>query len=234
MDRPMLPLAASCRPGTWARRVDEGGAIADSAAKTTVLVHLLERMQGGDRAARDELVRAFQTRLEHLARKMLHRYPSVGRWVEAEDVLQGSLMRLLRALESVQPTSTRAFFGLAAEQMRRELLDLGWHFYGPQGDGANLASVGDDAGASRPRFEPPETGDDDGDFDRWCRFHQEVEKLPGQEREVVGLIYYHGWTQVQVAELFQVNVRTVRRWWEAALVELHRVLKSEDGETSRS
>ena len=83
-------------PGTWARRMDEVGAMADSAAKTTVLVQLLERMQGGDRAARDELVRAFQTRLEHLARKMLHRYPSVGRWVEVEDVLQGSLMRLLR------------------------------------------------------------------------------------------------------------------------------------------
>ena len=107
----------------------------DSAAKTTVLVQLLERMQGGDRAARDELVRAFQTRLEHLARKMLQRYPGVGRWVEVEDVLQGSLMRLLRALESVQPDSTRAFFGLAAEQMRRELLDLGRHFYGPQGEG---------------------------------------------------------------------------------------------------
>ena len=123
--------------------------MADSAAKTTVLVQLLERMQGGDRAARDELVRAFQTRLEHLARKMLHRYPSVGRWVEVEDVLQGSLMRLLRALESVHPTSTRAFFGLAAEQMRRELLDLGRHFYGPQGDRCKPRQRG-----RRPRRKP--------------------------------------------------------------------------------
>jgi len=47
--------------------------MADSAAKTTVLVQLLERMQGGDSAARDELLRAFQTRLEHLAGKMLKR-----------------------------------------------------------------------------------------------------------------------------------------------------------------
>jgi len=51
----------------------EVGAMADSAAKTTVLVQLLERMQGGDSAARDELLRAFQTRLEHLAGKMLKR-----------------------------------------------------------------------------------------------------------------------------------------------------------------
>jgi RNA polymerase sigma factor (sigma-70 family) len=149
---------------------------------------------------------------------MLQRHPSVGRWVEGEDILQGSLLRLLRALESVTPTSTRAFFGLAAEQMRRELLDLGRHFYGPQGIGANHASVQDELGHSRPGFDPPDRGDDDRDLDRWCQFHQEVEKLPPQEREVVGLIYYHGWTQAQVAELFQ---------WEAAMVRLHGVLKDQ-------
>ena len=84
--------------------------MADSAAKTTVLVELLERIQRGDVAARDELIRAFQVRLEHLARKMLARHRSVGRWVEVEDVLQNSLLRLLRALESVQPDSTRGVF----------------------------------------------------------------------------------------------------------------------------
>jgi RNA polymerase sigma-70 factor (ECF subfamily) len=205
----------------------------DSAAKTTVLVQLVERMQAGDRGACEALVRAFQSRLEHLARKMLQRYPSVGRWVEVEDVLQASLLRLLRALESVHPNSTRAFFGLAAEQMRRELLDLSRHFYGPQGEGANLASVENDPGKSRPGFEPMD-GDDDSDLDQWCEFHQEVARLPEREREVVGLIYYHGWTQAQVAELFQVNVRTVRRWWESALVRLHRVLKGSNDEDSQS
>jgi RNA polymerase sigma factor (sigma-70 family) len=209
------------------------GSMAESDAKTTVLVQLLERMKDGDLAARDELVRAFRARLEHLARKMLLKYPGVGRWVEADDVLQGSLLRILRALESVQPGSTRAFFGLAAEQMRRELLDLARHFYGPQGLGANYASVADDSGASQPGFDPAGPGDD-GDLERWCRFHEEVAKLPAQEREVVGLIYYHGWSQAQVAELFQVNVRTVRRWWEAALVKLHRDLKGEDEARSRS
>jgi RNA polymerase sigma factor (sigma-70 family) len=61
-----------------------------------------------------------------------------------------------------------------------------------------------------------------------------VEKLAVQEREVVGLIYYHGWTQAQVAELFQVNVRTVRRWWESALVKLHRELNDEELTGSQS
>jgi RNA polymerase sigma factor (sigma-70 family) len=202
--------------------------MADSAAKTTVLVELLERMRGGDLAARDELIRAFQGRLEQLARKMFARHPGVGRWVEVEDVLQNALLRLLRALESVRPDSTRAFFGLAAEQMRRELLDLGRRYYGAQGIGANHASVGNDATASRPGFEPADRGNDEGDLERWCQFHLQVEKLAAQEREVVSLIFYHGWTQPQVAELFEVNVRTVRRWWEAALIKLHGVLKDSD------
>ena len=52
-------------------------------------------------------------------------------------------------------------------------------------------------------------------------------RLPVREREVVGLVFYHGWTQGQVAELFQVDVRTVRRWWESAMVTLHRELHDE-------
>jgi RNA polymerase sigma-70 factor (ECF subfamily) len=207
--------------------------MAESDARTTVLVQLLERIKGGDREARDELVRAFHGRLEHLAGKMLRKYPSVGRWVEVGDVLQGSLLRLLRAVESVRPESTRAFFGLAAEQIRRELLDLARHFYGPHGLGANHASNGPGPETSHAEFEPATPADED-DLDRWCRFHEEVTRLPAQEREIVGLIYYHGWSQAQAAELLQVNVRTVRRWWESALVKLHHELADEDGADRRS
>ena len=51
-------------------------------------------------------------------------------------------------------------------------------------------------------------------------FHEGVACLPAEEREVVSLIFYHGWTQVEVADLFQINERTVRRPWESALVKL--------------
>lgn len=201
--------------------------MAELDARTTVLVQLLERIKRGDREAPDELLRAFNPHLELLARKMLGKYPSVGRWVEATDVLQDSLLRLLRALESVQPESTRAFFGLAAEQMRRELLDLARHYYGPHGIGANHDSGSANSEADSPGFDYPDPGHDP-DLEQWCQFHEEVANLPPRDREVVGLIFYHGWTQAQVAELFQVNVRTVRRWWEAALLDLHRQLADVD------
>jgi RNA polymerase sigma-70 factor (ECF subfamily) len=200
----------------------------DPSAHTAQLHGWLDRLQAGDLAAREELLRGVGNRLERLARKMLRRFPGVHRWVETDDVLQSALLRLLRALQEVRPESMRAFFGLAAEQMRRELLDLARHYYGPHGQGAHHASHGSGADASTPAHEPPDRDADPAELERWCLFHQQVEQLPAEEREVVGLIFYHGWKQADVARLFGVSERTVRRRWEAALVKLHHVL-NDDG-----
>ena len=54
------------------------------------------------------------------------------------------------------------------------------------------------------------------DADQWMRFHEAVDQLPAEEREVVGLVFYHGWTQGRIAELFQVDERTIRRRWASA------------------
>jgi RNA polymerase sigma factor (sigma-70 family) len=210
----------------------------DHPAQTTLMVQWLDRMRAGDTSARNELIGGFQGRLELLARKMAGWDRRIGRRVDAEDVLQHPLLGLLRALETVRTDSTRAFFGLAAEQMPRELLGLARHYYGPDGEGANHDSVGPRPDESRPGLDPPapdanaNANANANDLERWGRFHEEVERLPARDREVVGLAFYYGWTQAQVAELFQVDVGTVRRWWEAALARLHRVMKDEEGSLS--
>ena len=45
---------------------------------------------------------------------------------------------------------------------------------------------------------------------------QQVSQLPVEQREVVGLVFYHGWTQAKIAELFGVDERTIRRRWSSA------------------
>lgn len=201
--------------------------MSDPSVDTALLHNWLERMRAGDQTARDEMLRSLCGRLERLARKMIQRFPDVHRFAQTDDVLQNSLMRLLRALQEVQPTSMRDFFGLAAEQMRRELLDLARHFHGREGVEANLARQGPSDDTRPPAPDPPAPAEDPDDLEKWSTFHLEVAKLPVEEREVVGLLYYHGWTQAEVAELFGIHVRTVRRRWEAALVKLHRVLRAE-------
>jgi RNA polymerase sigma-70 factor (ECF subfamily) len=198
--------------------------MSDSSVRTLQLHGWLERMRAGDRAARDELLQAVCGRLEQLARKMLRRFPNVQRWTETGDVLNSALVRLLRSLERMEaPASMRDFFALAAEHMRRELLDLARHFASSKGPRAvQLSQLPDDSRG--PSYEPAAPDEDPGELERWCSFHHEVEQLPAEEREVVGLIFYHGWAQADVAQLFAVHERTIRRRWTSAMVRLHHVL----------
>jgi RNA polymerase sigma-70 factor (ECF subfamily) len=73
--------------------------------------------------------------------------------------------------------------------------------------------------------DPPAPAEDDDELDRWCAFHEAVERLPVEQREVVGLIYYHGWTQAAVAEHLGLSKRTIQRHWAAAMLDLHELLK---------
>ncbi len=122
------------------------------------------------------------------------------------------------ALGAVRPASVRDFFGLAAEQMRRELLDLARQ--ASRARRAGLRSRDAEDSDTAAGLDPPATADDPDDLDQWQQFHVAVEALPAEEREVVSLVYYHGWSQPQVAELFGVHERTVRRRWRAACVRL--------------
>src|SRR3954452_4040534 len=127
----------------------------EPALDTRQLARCLERMRGGDAKARDELLNHVCERLRRLTRKMLRGFASVKRFAETDDVLQNALMRLLRSLETVQPQDMRQFFGLATVQIRRELIDLARHFYGPHGGGAHHASTPPAADGSGPRLNEP-------------------------------------------------------------------------------
>jgi RNA polymerase sigma-70 factor (ECF subfamily) len=196
--------------------------MADHSLETTWLHQRLDRWKAGDLSMRDEVLRRVGGRLEILARKMLKTFPHVGAHVETGDVLQNAMMRLVRSLEQLRPDSVREFIGLAATHIRRELLDLARYYRRrPRPGGAAT----DDSGAAYDPIAVAAESLEDANVDQWCAFHVEVEKLPAEEREVIGLVYYHGWTQAEVAELFQVTDRTVRRWWQSAMLRLSERLK---------
>jgi RNA polymerase sigma factor (sigma-70 family) len=199
--------------------------MAQPSLHTTQLRRWVERARAGDLAAREEMLSATYARLECLAHKMLGRFPAVSRWEDTGDLLQNAVLRLLRALEEVEPTSVRDFFGLAAEQMRRELLDLARRYRARpvQGPSHAAAPDGSDSGVVAP--DPMAAAEDADELDRWCAFHTAVERLPDEQREVVGLIYYHGWTQAAAAEHMCISKRSVQRHWTAAMLKLHEILR---------
>jgi RNA polymerase sigma factor (sigma-70 family) len=219
-------IGASQRRLVAVRIPGRSTAMTEPTLNTTQLHYWLGQYRAGDPAAADALLRATCGRLEALARKMLRGFPKVRLHVQTDDVLQNALVRLLRALETMQPTSLPDFFNFAAVLMRRELLDLARHFRSIiQHEEAPLGQPGANGKPAGP--EPLDRTDEPQDLDHWTRFHEEVDRLPAEEREVVSLVFYHGWTQAQVAEQLGVTVRTVQRRWQAALLTLHDLLRAD-------
>jgi RNA polymerase sigma-70 factor (ECF subfamily) len=187
--------------------------VSDAAFRTTLLHRCLDRLRAGDGHAYDDLIDLAGERLRHLASRMLHGFPAVRRWEDTQDVLQNAHVRLLRDLrdKDKRPASVRDFFNLAASRIRSVLLNL------HQQHARHRASPGDDAAADQP---DPNTAE----LDRWTAFHEAVERLDPTEREVVGLRFYHGWTQAEIAALLQVSDRMVRKHWVSACMHLRDVL----------
>jgi RNA polymerase sigma-70 factor (ECF subfamily) len=174
-----------------------------------------------DEAARSALLDHACDRLLRLTRKMFHARPDLRRWEMTDDVCQNAMLRLHRALAEVTVESVRHFFNLAAVQIRRELLDLAKHHLGPHGEGANHHTDGqpaDEAGGAL--YEQADAADEPNDLEGWSAFHAQVEALPDEEREVVGLLYYEGLNQDETATVLGVSVRTVKRRWQSARCHL--------------
>ena len=185
---------------------------------TTVLGRWLKKLDHGAPDAREAVIEHTCERLRRMARRMLGRNPHVRQWAETDDVLQNALIRLHRSLADVTPADARQFYGLAATHLRRELIDLARHFYGPMGVGANHSPGGDGAVRREATAEPQH-------LEEWAEFHERIDALPDDEREVVHLLWYGGVTQGEAAGLLGVSLATLKRRWQAARLRLAEVME---------
>jgi RNA polymerase sigma-70 factor (ECF subfamily) len=196
---------------------------------TAVLGRRLEQLRHGDQAASEEARNGVIThacqRLEALTRRMLRHYPRLRRWEQTGDVLQNVVLRLHRSLATVRPDSPAQFYGLAVTQIRRELIDLARHHFGPEGAAGKhhtdrAGQSGDDGPVAnrRDRASEPAT------LAEWTEFHEQVQLLPDPERQVFDLLWYEGLTQGEAASVLGVTDRTVKNRWRSAKLALQRLL----------
>jgi RNA polymerase sigma factor (sigma-70 family) len=187
--------------------------------------NLLDLMQAGVGNARNELLHHACGRLRVLTSRMLNGFPKLRRWEQTDDVLQNAMLRLCRALDTVQPESPRHFYHLAAQHIRWELRDLAKHHFGPEGAAAKHHTDGDkaadDEGGALHRWQAKT---EPTSLDEWTAFHEQAARLPDEEREVFDLLWYDGLTQEQAAEVLSVNIRTIKRRWLSARLLLHEAL----------
>lgn len=191
---------------------------------SSVTQQLLNRMLDGDIKARELLINHSMDRLRRLASHMLRERKSLRRWDDTDDVLQNALVRLNRALQVIVPESPRRFIGLAATQIRRELIDLYRHHYGPEGHARHHASDFDyknSQGGVPPSYDSP---DQQMSPSTQAMLHEAIEKLPEELREVFELTFYQGMTQEEMAIVLDVSTKTVKRRWRDARLALQGLL----------
>lgn len=191
--------------------------MSDAPTGTMQLQALLDQ---GDEQAYAELLTLASTRLQKLARKMLWDFPRLRRWEQTDDVFQTAALRLHRSLSKVKPESVTDFLGLAATQIRRTLIDLARHHYGPEGLGANHESGTHHEQTGKT--DSPET------LAAWAEFHEQVEQLPSPEQDVFQLLWYSGITQREAAELLGISERTVLRRYYRARLQLRNTFHGSD------
>ena len=201
--------------------------MAEKIVQTVLIQAWLDRLRGGDETARGELLNCACGRLRKLARKMLKGYPNVRRWEQTDDVLQNAVLRLHRTLRQLAVETTLDFFRLAALHVRRELLDLARHYYGPQGQGARHAS---DPGGPPSETNDPASGapadltHEPSRLACWGEFHEQIAGLPEEEREVFELLRIQGLSYAETAEVLKVSESTVHRRLNRGLVSLEEKL----------
>jgi RNA polymerase sigma-70 factor (ECF subfamily) len=160
---------------------------------------------------------------------MLQDFSGVRRWEQTDDVCQNALLRLHKALHTVPLDSVEQFFRLAATQIRRELLDLARHYFGPEGLGAKHASVGKDAdGTAEPAYEKASTTHDPDRLAAWTEVHKQIDALPDKEREVFDLLWYQGLSRAEVANTLGIAEATVKKRWLSARLLLEEAMSSHD------
>lgn len=193
------------------------------------LAECLGRLAVGDSTAREELIAIAYERMRAIAHRMLRTFPTVRRQDETDDVVQNAALRLSRAITQIIPRDPRGFIGLAAVQIRRELLDLAKKHAGPESYAANHeTNVVRIDGDYRAKIDDAhEQMDSPARIDRWTRLHEAAANLPEEERELFHLVWYLGLNQEDASKLLGCSVRTVKRRWDSAKQRLAAAVQGE-------
>ncbi|REK18946.1 MAG: hypothetical protein DWQ37_02690 [Planctomycetota bacterium] len=192
-----------------------------TASQVDLLQMWLDRLNAGDDSARERLIELATDRLRILAHNMLAG-DRVRRWEETDDVMQEALVQLHRSLSSLRPPTARDFLRIASFQIRRAILGMARHYFGPRGMGTHQAgpqlSLENDARPSALQETTPSQVA--SRHEQWLRLQHQVDQLPDELREVTELMWFHALPAVEVARVVGVSERTVRRRWQRARLRL--------------
>lgn len=206
--------------------------LSDSGVLAENIAGCLEEIASGNLEARERVFELLGDRLHHLAHRMLARYPRVRRWNDTDDLFQAAAMRLHRAMADTQPESARGLLALAGTQMHRELVDLARRYTSQGAYEANHGTnvIGEDD-SGRMQHAIDQAAGRQEPLDRWSAFHDAVESLRPEAREVFDLVWYMGASQETAANVIGCSPRTVKSRWREARLAIKAALDGQNPES---
>lgn len=201
----------------------------NSTGQTLVAMQdLLDRLQRGEdvQFVKDQLISLAYLRLQQLAHRMLYAYDRQKLDEETNGLVAEAYLRLNRSLDDLKPETVRQFFGFAALQMRRHLLD-------------KLRAIHGRGELKRPKVTSltPESPDGSaiqlGISDTGNAFDgtaidvlESLDKLEERQRECLVLQHWYGFTHQDIASLMGVSTKTIQRMTNLAFIQLNDLLQS--------
>lgn len=183
---------------------------------------LLSQLARGERSAADKLIPLVYDELRRLASHYM-------RGERNEHTLQATALVHEAYLKLVEQRSTdwqsRAhFFGIAAQLMRRILIDHArGHLRGKRGGGQRPVPL-DEALV----FSPEESEE----FVRLDEALDRLAKFDPRQAKIVELRYFGGLTVEETADLLGISPKTVKRDWSVAKAWLHGELAKRDADVT--
>lgn len=181
-------------------------------SEDTPITLWLQRVAEGDRAALDAVFASLYPDLKRIARARLHRQGDGG-GLQTTMVVHESFLRLA-ATPGAQLVDRKHFFAYAARAMRSVIVDAARESLAQRrgGDATHLTLGSAEAVAA------------DAASDELIRVNDtlaELEAIDPELAQVVEMRYFGGYTEAEIAELFGVTERTVRRRWDKARAWLY-------------
>lgn len=181
------------------------------------VTQLLVAWSNGDQAALDKLLPLVNTELRQLARRYMRR-ENPGHTLQTSALVNEAYMRLIDQ-QQVRWQNRAHFLGIAAQLMRRILIDHARnHHYAKRGGGALRVSLDEAAAVTEARAA------------ELLAVDEALEKLTAMDARkgrIVELRFFGGLSLEETAEVMGISSPTVQREWRAAKAWLHRMLTDE-------
>jgi len=177
------------------------------------VTRLLQDWSGGNQQALAELMPIIYNELRRLAHNYLRRERS-DNTLQTTALVHEAYLKLIDQ-RSVNWQNRAQFFGIAAQAMRRILIDNARrHLAGKRGKGEKISL--DETALISPAKDESLVALDDA--------LRELESIDQQQSRIIELRYFGGLTIEETAEVMSLSPATIKREWAMARAWLYRAL----------